>query len=281
MIGLAKSTYYHRPKTSRLEKAKEDARIRAEIEQVHLILPASGYRTMQQYLHRRGLRIGETRLRRIMRENGLNAMIKRAFVATTDSNHSHPVYRNLLPQMGVDNVNQVWVADITYIRIATGFVFLAVILDVYSRRVIGWALSQKIDTRLTLGALEMAIEERKPKPGCIHHSDRGVQYLCSEYVERLKQYGFHISHSAKGNPYDNAFAESFMKTLKANEVDLWEYETFLDVLERVPAFLEQVYNRQRVHSALDYLTPEEFEKKWAVEVTSRTHQPASRPTLIL
>lgn len=280
MIGLPKSTYYHKPKTSRAEKARQDAKIRSEIEDVHLTLPASGYRTMQEYLERRGITVGERRLRRIMRENGLNAMIKRAFVSTTDSKHSFPVYRNLLPEMGVDNINQVWVADITYIRIAAGFVFLAVILDVYSRRVIGWALSQKIDAKLTLGALEMAIEERAPKPGCIHHSDRGVQYLCVEYVELLKNYGFHISHSARGNPYDNAFAESFMKTLKVNEVHLWEYNTYLDVLERVPAFIEQVYNRMRVHSALDYLTPEEFEKKWAVEVKGR-NQSASRPVLIL
>lgn len=280
MIGLSRSTYYQKPKQNRLEKAKEDARIQSEIERVQLKLPASGYRTMQEYLGRRGILVGERKLRRIMRENGLNAMIKRSFVHTTDSDHDFPVYRNLLPEMGVDAVNQVWVADITYIRIATGFVFLAVILDVYSRRVVGWALSKRIDTKLTLGALEMAIEQRRPSPGCIHHSDRGVQYLCSEYVELLKRHGFHISHSARGNPYDNAFAESFMKTLKSNEVDLWEYETYLDVLERVPAFLEQVYNRERVHSALDYLTPEEFEKKWSVGVGNK-NQPVSRPVLIL
>lgn len=282
MMGLSKSTFYHRPKLSRLAKQKQDADIQTLIERVQMKCPATGYRPMLRYLRRQGGHpgVGERRLRRIMRENGLNAMVKRAFVRTTDSDHGHPVYRNLLPELGVDGLNQVWVADITYIRILTGFVFLAVILDVYSRRVVGWALSKRIDAQLTLAALRMAIETRKPGRGCIHHSDRGVQYLCDEYVAVLKENGFHISHAAKGNPYENAFAESFMKTLKANEVHLYEYETFIDVLERVPEFLEQVYNRQRLHSALGYLTPEEFEMKWASGVGSRKPS-ASRPVLIL
>lgn len=284
-MGLPKSTHYDQPARarSRLAREKADAGIRAMIEEVHLDLPASGYRTMLEYLGRRGVNVGERRLRRIMRENGLNAMVKRAFVRTTDSDHAFPVCRNLLPEMCVTGINQVWVADITYIRIASGFVFLAVILDVYSRKVIGWALSRRIDTNLALGALRMALEDRKPKPGCIHHSDRGVQYLCREYVELLHRHGFHVSHAAKGNPYENAFAESFMKTLKQNEVHLWEYETFQDVLERVPTFIERVYNQRRVHSALGYLTPEEFENMWAVEGKASNQQPsaASAPVLIL
>lgn len=157
-------------------------------------------------------------------------------------------------------LNQVWVADITYIRIRTGFVFLAVILDVYSRRVIGWALSKRLDRTISLSALRMALRHRTPPPGVIHHSDRGEQYACEEYVEILKKTGFYISMSAKGNPYENAFAESFMKTLKHEEVHLWEYENFLDVVERVPFFIEEVYNRKRLHSGIGYVPPEEFEE---------------------
>jgi transposase InsO family protein len=159
----------------------------------------------------------------------------------------------------VTNINQVWVADITYIRIMTGFVYLAVILDVFSRRVIGWALSKRIDHKLTVAALRMAIQARNPGPEVIHHSDRGVQYACGEYVKVLDDHKFKISMSASGNPYDNAFAESFMKTLKKEEVYLWEYESFTDVVERIPQFIETVYNRKRVHSGIQYLPPVEFE----------------------
>lgn len=159
----------------------------------------------------------------------------------------------------VTDINQVWVADITYIRILTGFVFLAVILDIFSRRVIGWALSKTIDHFLTLGALKMAITLRNPQPGLIHHSDRGVQYACEKYVSLLTENQIQISMSAKGNPYDNAFAESFFKTLKKEEVYLWEYENYLDVLERIPYFIEQVYNKKRLHSGIQYLPPETFE----------------------
>jgi putative transposase len=283
-MGIARSSFYDQEaQERRLAKAREDARIQTEVERVQAELPATGYRMMLEYLRQRGIQIGERRLRRIMRENGLHAMIKRAWTKTTDSDHGYPVYRNLLPEMGVDGVNQVWVADITYIRIATRFVFLAVILDVYSRKVIGWALSIRIDAELTLAALRMAIVTRRPKAGCIHHSDRGVQYLCDEYVAELKKHGFHISHAAKGNPYENAFAETFMKTLKMNEVHLWEYETFEDVLERIPEFLERVYNRKRLHSALGYLSPEAFEKKWATKSnrSSKHKSEDDRPVLIL
>ena len=157
------------------------------------------------------------------------------------------------------HLNQAWVADITYIRILTTFVYLAVILDIFSRKVIGYAISKRIDTPLTLSALRMAIQIRSPNPGCIHHSDQGVQYASSEYVELLKQHGFQISMSRKGNPYDNAMAESFMKTLKQEEVYLWDYETLDDVKKRVPFFIEEVYNKKRLHSSIGYVPPEEFE----------------------
>jgi len=154
------------------------------------------------------------------------------------------------------------VADITYIRILTGFLYLAVILDLFSRKVIGWALSHHIDTQLTLTALRMALEERRPPCGCIHHSDRGVQYASYAYVDELRGAEMQISMSRKGNPYDNAAAESFMKTLKYEEVYLWDYRTVEDVRERIPYFLQEVYNQKRLHSALGYCPPNEFEEVW-------------------
>jgi transposase InsO family protein len=194
-----------------------------------------------------------------MRKYNLFRHIKRRFIKTTDSQHLYRVYPNLLKGLEITDMNQLWVADITYIRILTGFVFLAVMLDVFSRRVVGWALAKRIDHRLTLEALRMALRTRKPRAGLIHHSDQGVQYACTQYVKELEEHEVCISMSAKGNPYDNAYAESFFKTLKNEEVHLWEYESFTDVVERIPEFIEQVYNRKRVHSGIQYLPPEEFE----------------------
>jgi transposase InsO family protein len=161
--------------------------------------------------------------------------------------------------MTINGLNQVWAGDITYIRIENGFVYLAILLDLYSRKIIGWSISKRIDGELTLNALKMAISTRKPPSGVIHHTDRGVQYLCEKYVEELKSNGFHLSCSRKGNPYDNAWSESFMKTLKNEEVYLGNYQTYLDVIDNVPRFLEEVYNKKRLHSSLGYLPPEEFE----------------------
>ena len=259
-MNLSVSTYYYKPKVSREVRAAEDSDIRDTIEKVHLKLPRSGYRTMLWYVRRQGFKIGESRLRRIMRDNSLQAKIKKKFIKTTDSEHDEMVYPNLLPEMVVDNVNQVWVSDITYVRILTGFVFVAVVLDIYSRKVIGYAISEKIDHNLTLEALQMAIVKRCPVPGVIHHSDRGVQYLCKDYVALLKAYQFHMSCSRRGNPYDNAFCESFMKTLKSNEVDLKQYESILDVVTNVSKFIDEIYNNERVHSKIGYITPNEFEK---------------------
>lgn len=255
------STYYSDPQVTPLEQEEWEADVRGKIEQIRVDLPRAGYRQLLPHLRRSGVHIGERKLRKIIRQFELQIRPRKKFVVTTDSNHKHFVYPNLLPEMTLDNVNQVWAADITYIRITNGFVYLAVILDLYSRKVIGWALSKKIDRNLTLNALEMAISRRSPPKGVLHHSDRGVQYLCHDYVDMLKKHGFHISCSRKGNPYDNAWVESFMKTLKDNEVYMWDYQTFLDVIERVPYFIEEVYNKKRLHSSLDYFSPEEFEKK--------------------
>jgi transposase InsO family protein len=260
MINISTSTYYYKPKVDRLTRAKQDLDIKAAIEKIREDLPRSGYRTLRHYLAREhGIKIGETKLRRIIRENNLQAKQIKKFVKTTWSEHDELVYPNLLPEMTVTDVNQVWVADITYIRVLAGFVYLAAILDVYSRKVIGWAISTSLDRKLAVAALTMAINKRKPKPGAFHHSDRGVQYLCKEYVKLLRKHKFHISCSRTGNPYDNAYAETFFKTLKSEEIDLQKYRDIFDVTDRVPEFLDDIYNERRVHSKLDYISPNEFE----------------------
>lgn len=265
-MGVSVSTYYHDPKTSRAEQEEMDADIRGKIEQVRVELPGAGYRPMLRHLRRDyGIEIGERKLRRIIKKFGLQIRPKRRFVATTDSNHNHRIFANLIEEMTITGINQVWAADLTYIRIENGFVYLAVILDLYSRKVIGHAISKRIDGQLALNALKMAYARRTPPQGVIHHSDRGVQYLCDDYTEFLSEHGFFISCSRKGNPYDNAWVESFMKTLKYEEVYMWEYRTFLDVVERVPYFIEEVYNRKRLHSSLGYLPPEEFERMIEME----------------
>ena len=232
------------------------------IEKVQAEFPFYGYRRVHEHLERRhGVTINKKRILRVMRKYGLRALIWRGFkVKTTDSDHPYGYAKNLLPGIKVTDVNQVWVADITYIRILTGFVYLAAILDLFSRRVVGWAISKRIDARLCLKALDDAIEKRRPRAGLIHHSDRGVQYACDEYKQRLQDHEIVPSMSAKGYCYDNAFMESWFKTLKAEEVYLTEYETIDDVLGSVPSFIEAVYNEKRLHSSIGYYSPVEFEK---------------------
>lgn len=271
-MNLAESTYYADPKISFKEQEERDADVRDKIEQIRVQFPRTGYRALLHHLKRQGVVIGERRLRGILQKFELQFKHKKKFVVTTDSNHEHEVHPNLIEEMTVDGPNQVWTADITYIRINTGFVYLAVILDLFSRKVVGWSISKRIDGALAINALNMAITQRKPKRGVIHHSDRGVQYLCDAYVEVLNENGIHKSCSRKGNPYDNAWTESFMKTLKYDEIHMREYETFLDVAENVPKFIEEVYNKIRLHSSLNYLPPEEFENKFANEAN------VNRPT---
>lgn len=259
-MELSPASYYYKPKISRAEKEQADADIRGKIENVRLEFRQAGYRMLLHNLKKRGVTIGERRLRRIIRENELQIKPSKKFVATTDSKHDFLVYPNLLPEMRIDNINQVWTGDITYIRINNGFVYLAAVLELYSRKIIGWSISKKIDRHLTLSALEMAIKRSKPGRGVIHHTDRGVQYLCNDYSEMLLKNGFKISCSRKGNPYDNSWTESLMKTLKYEEIYLGEYETYLDVIEKLPYFIEEVYNKKRLHSSLGYMSPEEFEE---------------------
>ena len=260
MIDLSQSTYYYRPKVPRKDRDQVDADLREKMETLQANYSCWGYRTLRAQLRLRfGLQVNGKHILRVMHKYDLFRQIKRRFIRTTDSEHAYPVYPNLLKGFEVTDVNQVWVADITYIRILTGFVFLAVILDVFSRRIVGWGIAKRIDHRLTLEALRMALRGRNPRAGLIHHSDQGVQYACTQYVKELQEWEIAISMSAKGNPYDNAYAESFFKTLKNEEVYLWEYESFTDVVERIPDFIEKVYNRKRVHSGIQYLPPEEFE----------------------
>jgi len=237
-----------------------DLELRDALQRLALEFPSYGWPRMTAELQRRGWAVNHKRVYRLMREDNLLCLRKRKFVVTTDSDHGLPVYANLVPALQLTGLDQLWVADLTYIRLAVEFVYLAVILDAFSRRVIGWALGRTLEAVLTLGALRMALAQRRPKPGLVHHSDRGVQYASHEYTQLLEQHGIHISMSRKGNPWDNAACESFIKTLKYEEVYRSEYRDLADARAGIGGFLEKVYNQKRLHSALGYLPPAEFER---------------------
>ncbi len=242
-----------------------DMDLRDAIQRIALEWPSYGRPRITAELRRRGWTVNPKRVYRLLREDNLLCVRKRRFVVTTDSNHGRKIYPNLAASMVLIGVDQLWRADITYIRLREEFVFLAVILDAFSRRVIGWALDRHMEDDLTLTALRMAIEQRGVQPGLVHHSDRGSQYASNDYTDLLKANGIQISMSRKGNPWDNAACESFMKTLKYEEVLRNEYRDLAEARASIREFLEKVYNQRRLHSALGYLPPVEFEAQLAAQ----------------
>ncbi len=258
MTGLSRAGFYRWRVPRRTEPVEME--LRDQMQKVALEWPSYGYRRIALELRRRGFAVNHKRVLRMMGEDNLLCVRRRAFTVTTDSRHHLPIYPNLAREMQPTEINQLWVADLTYIRLRHEFIYLAVVLDAFSRRVIGWSLGRSLEAGLAVAALRMALVERQPSPGLVHHSDRGVQYAARDYTEILKQRGVTISMSRKGNPYDNAACESFMKTLKSEEVYRNEYADFHDARSSLGEFLELVYNQKRLHSALGYVPPAEFER---------------------
>lgn len=255
VVGLARSSYYYDSQRS------EAAQLIADLEQEAGRYPTYGSRRLTHQLRRAPYQypVNRKRIQRLMRQRNLVRRLKPTKCRTTDSQHGYPRYPNLVLDLQVDHPEQLWVCDLTYVRLGNGFVYLAVIMDVFTRAIRGWNLSRNLDTELTLVALQRALSLCLPE---IHHSDQGVQYAAQEYVALLQQYQIQISMAAQGKPEENGYAERLMRTIKEEEVDLSEYEDFADVYQQIGRFLEDVYNTKRIHSALGYLTPVEFEAAW-------------------
>ncbi len=246
LLGIGRATLYRHLRTP--SPRERDAAVRDRIQQIALEMPSYGYRRITAQLHREKLYVNHKRVLRLMREDNLLCLRRRQFVRTTNSEHDSPIYPNLVATLEVTGINQLWIADITYVRLRCEFIYLAVILDAFSRRCIGWCLERHLQTELTLAALQRALADLAVQPGLVHHSDRGVQYASAAYVLRLEEAGMLPSMSAKGNPYDNAKAESFFKSQKREEVYLKEYQNFAEAQQNIGAFIEAVYNQKGLHS---------------------------------
>jgi transposase InsO family protein len=271
---VSRASYYR--SWSKQEPQEEQVALRDAIQRLALKDRHFGYRRIGVLLKREGWMVNHKRVLRLMREDNLLSIRRRQFVVTTDSEHHWRVYPNLARRMQLSAINQLWVADITYVRLRQEFIYVAVILDVYSRRVVGWSVSRQLDSEFAQQALDSALKERQPRPGLIHHSDRGVQYACGDYVKRLERCEITISMSRPGNPWDNAWAESFMKTLKTEEVDGRRYCDLEDATSSIGTFIGEIYNNQRLHSALGYRSPVEFETQ-IITSTASDSQIVSAP----
>ena len=258
LTGVSRASFYRDWE----QKAPSEAEValRDAVQRIALAHRDYGYRRITALIQRAGWVVGEEKVRAILRTDNLLAVRRRKFVVTTDSNHRFRVHPNLAESMELTAVNQLWVADITYIRLRWEFVFLAVVLDAFSRKAIGWELGRTLETKLTLAALEAAIAGRHPQPGWVHHSDRGTQYASNQYVQRLEDCGAHLSMSRPARPWENGICESFIKTLKREEIEARRYAGFAELRQHLDEFMEQIYNKVRLHSALGYRSPEEFEQ---------------------
>lgn len=267
LARISRASYYRF--LHRRAPAEADVELRAEIQRICLAHRRYGYRRVTAELRRRGWKVNHKKVLRLQQEDNLLAVRRRAWVTTTDSRHALAVFPNLAPCFDVTGPNQLWVADITYIRLQGEFVFLAVVLDVFSRRVVGWTVDRHLQASLALSALRRAIVDRRPPPGVVHHSDRGVQYACEAYVSELQKHGMVGSMSRPGCPWDNAFCESFMRTLKEEEIYCSEYATLEELAANLERFIEDYYNQARLHSALGYCSPASFERRHQKEAAAR------------
>lgn len=268
MMGLPRSSFYYETKT---RSGLSDVEVRDRIDKIHLVLPGYGYRRIYREFLREGVRINKKRIARIMRKFQLYPCVKKLMKPRGTHTDTKLRYPNLIKGKRLTAPQQVWATDITYIRLRREFVYLSAIIDIYTRKIVGWSISRDLTHEFCKRSLEVAIKKERPTRGVIHHSDRGVQYVCEPYVKMLLNHGFEISMSAVGTPEENAFIEAFFKTLKREEIYYREYETMEDVVKHLPSFIENIYNVKRLHSSLGYLPPVEFE----AEVLKL--KPADRP----
>lgn len=259
-MGLARASYYHKPTREEQIQAR-DMELRQWIEDIHLELPGYGYRRIREHLLKRGVRVNSKRIKRVMKTYSLYSCIKKLMKPRGGAAGIKLFFPNLIRGLKINGPNQVWATDLTYIKLVSEYVYLNAIIDVYTRKIVGWAIARDLSHKFCLQALEVARSRYQPPEGIIHHSDRGVQYACIDYVEYLKKHKFQISQSRIATPEDNAFIESFFKTMKKEEVYFKDYKTMNDVIKHLPKFIDEVYNTKRLHSSLGYKTPEEFEQE--------------------